>query len=165
MRGRGLVSAAIRWQTREQDWSHAALLANDDEVIEAWQGDGVRRKRMADWADTLTCEVPTTPEEDARITGFAESKLGCGYDYRSVLRFVTRRRPSEDDRWFCSELVFAAFLEGGIVLLDNIVAAAVSPAHLRLPTIKMEIARDSKPPPAMTDERRIAHWRAGWRTY
>jgi len=129
--GRGFISASIRWQTRSH-WSHAALLISDDTIIEAWQGAGVRWKKITDWENTKTFEVPTTEEQDEAILTFARSKIGCRYDYRSVLRFVTRRKTGENDKWFCSELVAASFAAGGIDLFKRIDPAAISPGMLEL---------------------------------
>ena len=127
--GKGLISWSIRAQTRSH-WSHAALLIDDSTIIEAWQGSGVRKKRIEDWDNTKTFEVETTKEQDAAILSFARSKIGQPYDYRNVARFITRTAPHPDDRWFCSELVFAAFCSGGIHLFARIPAARVSPGML-----------------------------------
>ena len=61
-----------------------------------------------------------------------ESQIGKRYDYRSVLRFVSRRPADENDAYFCSELVFRYFEEGGLRLLRGIEAHDVSPRDLSL---------------------------------
>jgi len=129
--GRGFISASIRWQTRSH-WSHAALLISDDTIIEAWQGAGVRWKKITDWENTKTFEVPTTEEQDKAILAFARSQIGQKYDYGSVMRFVSRRSPSKNSRWFCSELVAASFAAAGVHLFKRIDPAAISPGMLEL---------------------------------
>jgi uncharacterized protein YycO len=39
---------------------------------------------------------------------FATARIGQGYDWRNVFRFLTRIPGRENQRWFCSELVFKA---------------------------------------------------------
>ena len=132
-RGRGFISASIRWQTRSP-YSHAALLYPDGKtIIEAWQFRGVQKREVIDWEGI---EVFEAPNLDAwrweQIFHFAESKIGKRYDYRGVLRFLSRIPASTDDAWFCSELVFAAFQSAGWNLLHETTAGAVSPAMLAL---------------------------------
>ncbi len=131
-RGRGAISALIRWQTRSP-FSHAALLMPDGRIVESWQGAGVRVKALADWSDIDVFDVPSMSAgqwNDA--LRFATDFVGAGYDYRSVMRFVSRRGASEDGRWFCSELVFAALQAAGVDLLERIAASEVSPGLLSL---------------------------------
>ena len=49
-----------------------------------------------------------TDDQWRRALEFAESRLGCGYDWRNIFRFVTRIPGRENRRWFCSELVHEA---------------------------------------------------------
>jgi len=119
-RGKGVISALIRWQTRSK-YSHAALLLPNGDIIEAWQGlgAGVRIKRGLDSWDGV--EIYAVPSATAaawnEVIGFARSRVGAGYDYWSVARFISRRHMPPNDKWFCSELVFAAFRFAGIHLL------------------------------------------------
>lgn len=131
-RGTGVVSAAIRWQTRSP-FTHASILMPNGMVIESREFHGVR-----------TALVDTTDGVDAfNVVGagggvwrdairFCFQHLGAGYDWTSVLRFVSRRQGRNATRWFCSELVFAAFESAGIRLLERTRAELVSPAMLSL---------------------------------
>ena len=131
-RGRGVMSALIRWQTRSV-YSHAALLLPDGRVIESWQGAGVRVKEVTDWRDIDMFEVPVmTAGQWRRALHHAGCQLGAGYDYWAIVRFVSRVRVPQNGRWFCSELVFAALEAAGVRLLDRIDAWAVSPGLLAL---------------------------------
>lgn len=131
-RGRGLISTAIRWQTRSE-YSHAALLMPDGRILESWQGAGVRVKEITDWADVDRFTVPALTETGwGKVLDFAWAQIGAGYDYTGVLRFVSRRKSPENGRWFCSELVFAALVQTGLPILARIDAAEVSPALLAL---------------------------------
>lgn len=134
-RGRGFISAAIRWQTRSP-YSHAALLLPNGRIVESWQGAGVRIKKPTDWADIDIYDVRgATRTQWGTALQYALAQVGQPYDYRSVARFLSRRDalPAEvTGRWFCSELVYAALQAAGISLLDRVTAAEVSPAMLAL---------------------------------
>ncbi len=148
-RGRGLISALIRWQTRGR-YSHAALLQPDGRIIEAWQGAGVRRKYLNDWSGADIYDVPGLTDKGWGIAlQFAAAQLGKRYDYRGVCRFVTRNQAPSNDRWFCSELVYAACAEGGLHLLQrNVVTPGmVSPQMLGLsPLLSQRWIWDAAPP-------------------
>jgi uncharacterized protein YycO len=131
-RGRGVVSTLIRWQTRSV-YSHAALVLPDGRIVEAWQGDGVRVKRLDDWSHVDRFEVADmTDEQWIAALDFALRQVGQGYDYWAIMRFVSRRHMPDNDRWFCSELVFAALEAAGVRLFERIEAWAVSPGLLAI---------------------------------
>jgi uncharacterized protein YycO len=131
-RGRGIISMLIRWQSRSP-YSHAALLMPDGRIVESWQGSGVRIKSVKDWTDIEIYDVVAMDDFAWSLAlDFAADLVGSGYDYKAVMRFVSRRPASDNERWFCSELVFAALQSAGISLLSRISAAAVSPGMLAL---------------------------------
>jgi len=145
MRGRGFISSLIRFQTRSE-FTHAAILIPTGEIIEAYQGDGVRKKRLADWRGVTGFTVPRATARDwARVIAFMEDEIGAMYDYQSVLQFVTRRKETRasQDKWFCSELVFAAFEAAGIDLLERTTAANTSPRDLSLSPLLHQPRRDA----------------------
>jgi uncharacterized protein YycO len=134
-KGRSVLSRLIRFRTWSE-YSHAALEIEGDLIVDAWKS-GVRKiETPHEGHDPETVihayRVPDmTDEERARIREFALSQVGRPYDYRGVLRFLSRRDPRrENRRWFCSELVFASFLRGGIELLARVPAHRVSPGEL-----------------------------------
>lgn len=133
MSGRGIISRLIRWQTRSI-YSHAALLTPEGHIIESWQGDGVRlRKGLDDWSNVWVFDVPALSDEQWwQALEWATAQCGKGYDYKSVARFLTRARTSDDNRFFCSELVIAAIAKSGLRLLERIDFAQVSPGHLAI---------------------------------
>ena len=110
-KGKSITSRLIEWQTRSP-YSHAAIQLSDGRVVEAVGKYGVH---VID--DPRFGHAPGT-EIDAYIYHQAVSaaaeyaaakwlyqQLGKQYDYRSVFRFMSRVPASENDRWFCSELV------------------------------------------------------------
>lgn len=130
--GRGLISALIRWQTRGR-YSHAALLLPDGRIVEAWSGDGVRVKRLTDWSGVDCYMIPgmTAAQWDDAIA-FALDQLGKGYDYWAIVRFISRERMPDNDRWFCSELVFAAIEHAGVRLFERTHSWSISPGTLEI---------------------------------
>lgn len=129
------IAWVVRWQSRAP-WSHAAfLLPCGSRVIESYPGSGVRIRHLkpADWANIKVFDIEgLTPDLSRQALAFAERERGKGYDWRSVLRFVTRTPARENGRWFCSELVFAALAHVGIHLLARVEAHNVSPGMLGL---------------------------------
>ncbi|MEO8206753.1 MAG: hypothetical protein ABI615_11275 [Chthoniobacterales bacterium] len=141
-KGTSLLSRAIQWQTRSE-YSHAAFLLSDGSVIEAWQCGGVLHNAHIGTAhedgtpvDVFTIKGLTRSMEHDLI-GLLTEELGKRYDFAGILGFIDRVKQPVDDKWFCSELVFAKLEEVGIRLLSRIVAAEVNPGHLRLPTCFM----------------------------
>ena len=130
--GRSLVSKAIRKQT-DSIYSHAAVRMRDGSITEAWQGVGVRQMKTV-----MDGHTPGTPVDVFHIEGdydeeavekFLLAQIGKKYDYLSVARFITRWERPNNDKWFCSELVVAAFRKGGLDLLNG-PAAKMSPRDL-----------------------------------
>ncbi len=151
-RGTGLISRAIQWQTRSH-YSHASVMCRNGCGIEAREGKGVRI--TSDWlkfkapgeqVDLFTVKV--TEEQANSIEAFLLDQVGKKYDWTMVLRFVSRRQAARDEsgKWFCSELVFAAFQQAGIDLLRDTQPWEVSPGLLgRSPLLRLIYEED---PPA-----------------
>jgi uncharacterized protein YycO len=131
-KGQGAVSKLIRWQTNG-DYSHAAIQRPDGRIIEAWHKPAKVRLRgpLQSWANVEAFEVEGMDAAQwAEAIAWAEKQIGKKYDFGGVLRFLTRWRKKQDDKWFCSELVFQAVKEGGVDLLHRIQGAQVSPTVL-----------------------------------
>ena len=131
-RGRGLISALIRWQTGSH-YSHAAALIDNTWLYEAWQGAGVRMKPF-NWSDTANIDcfeiVGLTPGGAVRMLEYLQSRVGNKYDYWGVLRFVTRARPKRNKADFCSEYIYSAAECAGHPLMARTQPAEVSPGLL-----------------------------------
>lgn len=149
--GTALVSRLIRLQTRDT-WTHAALVfRSSDDVLtlyEARERHGVIRRRWGHFGYPdrgYIVRVLADPRVlDAggiqTMRRFLDRQVGAGYDYRQVFRFVTRIpgvHRSSVDRWFCSELVYAAFRSAGVELLTHTAAHEVTPGLLaRTPALR-----------------------------
>ena len=135
-RGTSGLSKAIRF-INWSDYSHAAYIDVDTtEVFEAWKG-GVRKvANLSDQHDPGTevdlFVVEATPEQNQAVKKFLVSQVGKGYDYAAIMGFLIRRdeAPEDQTKWFCSELVFAAYQSAGIDLLARIPRWKVYPGML-----------------------------------
>lgn len=131
-RENGWISTPIKWQTRGP-YSHAALLRHGV-VWESHFGTGVvcREPEEADMRADLFA-VSVTQEQSEQMGGWLFKQCGKKYDLTMVLRFLTRRPASRrsSNKWFCSELVYAAFAHVGIDLLRDTEPWEVSPNMLR----------------------------------
>jgi uncharacterized protein YycO len=113
-KSKGFISKAIQWQTRSP-YSHVAIQL-DNVMYESYHVGGVRKDRKPE-AGCEIYELTCAVNEDA-VRGFLESKLGMKYDFIMVARFLTRRSATENNKWFCSELVMAAIEAAGVKLLN-----------------------------------------------
>jgi uncharacterized protein YycO len=137
-KGTSLLSRYIRVKTWSE-YSHAAWVdEGNGEMWEAWKG-GVTCSVNLDARHAPGTRIDlfhvdgVTAEHTATIRAYMEAQEGKPYDWPGLFGFVTRRcqAPGEDqERWFCSELVYAAHLAAEIALLRNIPAWKVSPALL-----------------------------------
>ena len=133
------MARLIQLQTRSP-FHHAALIAENGEVFEAIGkpfpfGKVVKAKSFSSnhkpGEDIDVFEV-TTPYMRTKSMKWMKKQIGKGYDYRSVLRFLTRVPAKKNQRYFCSELIFEYFTVGSLPLLKCIAAHNVSPRDLVL---------------------------------
>lgn len=142
--GRSLFSRLIRWFSRSE-YHHVSVWhwnAHDPEggtVIEAVEGHGVRwqpatayrAKREAGTIRLYAFREPLTGMETQVFWAALVAELGRGYDWRGVLRFVSRRRKDgHPEKWFCSELVAAAAAAAGRPLFSSKPAWQVMPSDI-----------------------------------
>lgn len=142
-RGKSVVSRLIRWQTRG-DYSHAGIILPDGRFFESREGKGVRSFNgwVANEGESVEFyAVQVNDQQAEEIISFLEAQLGKGYDWTMVLRFVTREQESRAStgKWFCSELVFAAFQQAGVNLLARTEPWEVSPGLLSRSTLLQRI--------------------------
>lgn len=133
--GKSLVSRIIQFQTRSR-FSHAAIQMDSGLIVEAWHIGGVRPLPSVHEGHTPGTKVSvfdvTVPFDTEAVDKFLADQIGKRYDFWSVARFLTRRDSAANDRWFCSELVMAAFLAGGAHLLHRIPPSHTTPRDLWL---------------------------------
>lgn len=136
-RGSGIVAKLIRWQQRSQ-YAHASIMVGGW-VYEAVGDGGVRKVGPGTYeaeyraGSIVTATVYLTEAQEAVLQAFLEAQLGKRYDFAAVARFVTRGNAANEAtrRWFCSELVVAAFQHTlGLPLFANTEPWEVSPGLL-----------------------------------
>jgi len=128
-KGKSLISRIIRWQTRSE-YSHVSIEI-DGENYEAWK-DGVISRKW-DQGHAAGTEVVVFEPQGEIVEGLIlkalKYQLGKKYDYKSVIRFLSRRKAQLDDRWFCSELVAWSLAYGGLIL-QNMPCSYLSPRDI-----------------------------------
>ena len=132
-RGTSTIDRLIQWQTRSP-YSHAAIWLPSCSVVESANGIGVRhRVACTDDATADVFEVPSaTAAQWMRAIDFCTAEIGCKYDWIGIARFLTRKPGGDPDKWFCSELVAAAFEFAGVPLLERIEPWAISPGLIAI---------------------------------
>lgn len=137
--GSGFVSNFIKFWTWS-DWSH----------VDVWTPNGWLGARsdggvqVRDWDYTkfekeeiraITLDIKT----EANIMNWLHNQIGKPYDYLAVAGMPFRKDWRSDERWFCSELVAAAFAQAGAELLDADQFNRVTPRDLYLsPLLKAQ---------------------------
>ena len=81
----------------------------------------------------------TTSPLQSSIVAFAIDQVGKAYDYRGITGFLTRKDHNSAEKWFCSELVSAAFDAAGVPLLRN-EAHKIAPGDLATSPLLMRHA-------------------------
>lgn len=133
--GFSLMSRTIEFRTWSDD-SHVSLIFPElDETIEALGRCGVVSHVGLDMyhkpgTEIDIYEVIATPSQVAEIYAFAKAQVGKKYDWGGVIGFVSRKDRDDAQKWFCSELVFAACLAGGVYLLRRIESHRVAPCDV-----------------------------------
>jgi hypothetical protein len=69
--------------------------------------------------DIFKFVIPLTPDENRQLEYLARRDVGTPYDYRAIVRFLTRQRDGSSRRLFCSEQVFARCQQIGRPLLNR----------------------------------------------
>lgn len=130
--GKSLISRAIRWQTRSK-YSHAAVELDSGQVIEAWRK-GVRMTESMSDDHTpgtmVDCFAINAEFDPTQVEDYLLMQIGKKYDFKAIARFLTRRDQRDNEKWFCSELVAAAFNMAEVRLLARIPDSHVSPRDL-----------------------------------
>jgi uncharacterized protein YycO len=140
-RGRGLLSWLIRKFTHS-DYSHAGVLYRYHERVYCLEavGKGVRLAPVSRLLDhypdgIFYCGLKATdPTREAAID-FGFQQLSLPYDVLGLVQFAlavifcSRRPTKQAERWFCSELVAAAYQRAGFPLTAGLPCYA-SPADL-----------------------------------
>lgn len=128
-----LISAMIRLHTW-CDYSHVEFVLDDGTTLGAHYDGGVRI-RPANYATFTRIDefvVPMTVEQKFTIMSFAQAQIGKGYDTGAIAGVLLHRDWRNPDKWFCSELVAAAFEQAMPLLNVNEGVNRIVPRDLLL---------------------------------
>jgi len=143
-RGRGFSSWLIRLISKSR-YSHVGLVVREhDRVLCADStSKGVRLTTLRDRVqkydggiDHFELKPEVTAEQREAILRFIFGKMGKGYDnfsalvFALVLVFKMKKRTEKNDKWFCSELIAAAFDAANIERTGEQRPEFISPGEL-----------------------------------
>lgn len=119
---------AVTWS----DWSHCELLHTDgNTLIGAAAPSGVEYDTLEHRLQIAASVVRVDfPGDFDKAWAFAVSQQGKPYDWGGVAGIGLHRDWQEADRWFCSELVGKALLEGGFMPYRADLLHRMTPQHL-----------------------------------
>lgn len=132
-RGNGLAG----WVVRTFTWSpfaHCGFKLDNGMVLDATPELGVTLREARDDATTQYWRlVDPPPGVEERALKWAMDQRGLPYDWTAIEGFIMRRDWHKNDRFFCSELIEAAFDRAGWPLVrDSWLADRITPRDLLL---------------------------------
>jgi uncharacterized protein YycO len=117
-RGTGWQGAVVRWAT----WSwaaHVGFRLPDGRVLDATPQFGVSIRTATD-EGTARYFLPRAPQDLVRnAVAYASQQVGKPYDWTAIFGMAVRRDWHKDNKWYCAELVEAAFDNVGCQLLND----------------------------------------------
>lgn len=161
-RGVSSVSRVIRFVTWSA-YSHASWISpNGDYEVESWihgvqWEPGLGSNHTPGTVVDLFQVRDITVEQDDHVEAFLRDQVGKDYDWTGLFNFITRKpqTPEQQDKWFCSELIFAAHASAGIRLLRDIAYWKVSPGLLSLSPL-LELVRTIEVEPVINLEEALS---------
>lgn len=129
--GKGASGALIRFYTFSR-LAHAAFELDDGTVLDATPRHGVSVHATVAGKFVVAYTVDCEPVAAARAAEWARTQIGKPYDWSGIVGLVARRDWHNPGRWFCSELVAAAFEQAGRPLLNVQQLDRVTPRDLSL---------------------------------
>lgn len=138
--GKGFLSRLIRWQTRSK-FSHTSISidkrfweSNPPKVSTCDLSYAMKKRKPS-----LTTEINIKDIEAMEMVKWLDGQVGKKYDFTMVIRFVTRQQEARKSKgkFFCSELIGAAFKHIGVDLFRETDPWEISPGFLsRSPLLK-----------------------------
>ena len=130
----GLAAFLIRWFTHS-DYSHVDFVLADGRLLGARSDRGVQI-RPADYATfthKLRVTIPIGTEKAQNVYAYALEQIGKPYDMKAIFGFMFNQHWEDDDAWFCSNLVAAAFKKGSFPLLNPLASVKrITPGDILL---------------------------------
>jgi hypothetical protein len=132
-------------------FSHAMAILGGDMAYEASMTHGCRVGTEIELMDGVAAyrDMRVWVPDLVGAIYFAESQAGKKYDWLGAIGipFTYSEDWSDDSKWWCSDLVFAILLAGGVRLFDPAVMKRVRPIDLHMADYpKGPIIRTRRPP-------------------
>ena len=130
-RGKSAISRVIKKFTRHYH-SHTAIQLPDQTIVESWHRGGVTKVENASVNHTPDTQVDVysvqVDFDQQTLINFLLDQVGKKYDMPTG--FLTRSdKDADNNKWFCSELVAAAFEHVGSPLV-NLPPHKISPRDI-----------------------------------
>jgi hypothetical protein len=130
-----ITSPVIAWLGGSKEFSHVMAIV-DGKAYEATMLHGCRVVPLAVAMDGVAAyQDMLVPVADvSAAVAWGEMQDGKRYDFAGALGLPLLMSDdwADDDKWWCSELVFMQLVKGGTVLLDPDITKRVTPEHLRM---------------------------------
>jgi len=143
-KGKSWISKIIKFVSRGE-YSHTAIMLEEDYIVEAWQGsDSVRVIQSLSSGHIPGTEVDIYSidlgkKQEERFRKFVQDQVGKPYDLWGIHGFLWRRDTQRSQSWFCSELFAAAYQEAGKKLYNDTEPSQISPSMVaRSIALKLE---------------------------
>lgn len=120
----GPIAAIVRFVTWSE-FSHCDFVLPDGTLLGSqWKekdGNGVqiRQPNYEKFSRTERYTVDVPIVKYTNIMAWAKSQVGKPYDSTAIFGILAHRDWKEDDSWFCSEFVAAAFEQAGLHLVNE----------------------------------------------
>lgn len=122
------------------DHSHVALV-HKGVAYEARISQGVTKRPVEELFEQYETYAIYEMDASIRVLDFIKRQVGRPYDYAGIAGVVLREDTQNALRWFCSELIAAAFASDGRPLLRTRRFGRLTPAILELSPLPQLIAR------------------------
>lgn len=125
-----LISWMIRSLTKSE-YSHVEVVVEQG-YLGSQYPEGVRLRPLDYTKPHKECRVVVrvTPNDKIKVLEWLQQQLGKPYDLTALIGILANNRDwKEDDSWFCSELIAAAFVSIGMELIRDDVSR-VTPGDL-----------------------------------
>jgi uncharacterized protein YycO len=117
-------------------YSHVGFKLEDGLVLDATPSYGVAFREAQDDETTIYFQPIAPKAHIEKAVSWAKEQIGRPYDWTAIRGFVLQRDwHSDDSKWFCSEMICAAFTNAGWPLVrDGHLFDRITPRDLLLST-------------------------------
>lgn len=123
------------WLIRVFTWSqfsHVEIVTDDATLIGANIPEGVEeidiQHRLNLCSEAWMVDIPC--EQADVVVAWARAQVGKKYDYVGLMNFLIHTDVSDNDKWFCSELVSGAFEAAGTPLFRTGTTHRITPQQV-----------------------------------